>query len=75
MGFLYGPAGKEFACQCRRHGLIAQSGRSPTVGNGTPLQYSCLGNPTEKLAWWATGHGITESQTELSVHTHIQTHI
>ena len=70
MGFVYGSAGKESACQCRRHGSIGGSGRSPVVGNGTPLQYSCLGNPTERVAWWATVHGITESRTELSMHTH-----
>ena len=34
-------------------------------GNGNPLQYSCLGNPMDKGAWWATVHGVTKSQTEL----------
>ena len=32
-------------------------------GNGNPLQYSCLKNPTDRGAWWATVHGIAESQT------------
>ena len=43
---------------------------SPTIGegNGTPLQYSCLENPMGRGAWWATGHGVTESRTCLSVH-------
>ena len=36
------------------------------VGNGNPLQYSCLDNPTDRGAWWATVHGITKSQTQLS---------
>ena len=36
------------------------SGRSPGEGNGIPLQYSCLGNPMDRGAWRATGHGVTE---------------
>ena len=32
---------------------IPGSGRSPGVGNGNPLQYSCLGNPMDRGAWWA----------------------
>ena len=43
--------------------------RSPGVGNGTPLQYSCLENPMDRGAWWATVHGVTKSQTGLSIHT------
>jgi len=35
-------------------------------GNGTPLQYSCLENPMDGRAWWATVHGVAESQTWLS---------
>ena len=38
----------------RELGLIAGSGRSPGVGNGNPLQYSCLGNPMDREAWGAT---------------------
>ena len=38
-------------------------------GNGSPLQYSCLENPKDGGAWWATVHGVTESQTRLSVFT------
>ena len=41
-------------------GSIPGSGRSPGVGNGTLLQYSCLGNPTDRGAWWATVHGVTK---------------
>ena len=33
------------------------------VGNGNPLQYSCLENSTERGAWWATVHGVTKSWT------------
>ena len=32
-------------------------GRSPGGGNGNPFQYSCLGNPTGRGAWWAIVHG------------------
>ena len=38
-------------------------GRSSGEGNGTPLQYPCLGNPMDQGAWWATDHGVTESGT------------
>ena len=36
-------------------------GRCPGEGNGYLLQLSCLGNPTDRGAWWATGHGVTKS--------------
>ena len=36
-------------------------------GNGNPLQYSCLGNPMDRGAWWATVHSITKSWTQLSI--------
>ena len=35
-------------------------GRSSGEGNGNPLQYSCLENPTDRGAWWATVHGVAE---------------
>ena len=44
-------------------GSIPGSGRSPGVGNGNPLQNSCLENPMDKGAWQATAHGVTKSQT------------
>ena len=34
-------------------------------GNGNPLQYSCLENPTDRGAWWAAVHGVTQSRTRL----------
>ena len=40
-----------------------QEGRE---GNGTPIQYSCLENPTDGGAWWAAVHGVAKSQTRLS---------
>ena len=39
-------------------GLIPGLGRSPGEGNGNPLQYSCLKNPMDRGAWWATAHGV-----------------
>ena len=44
-------------------GLIHGLGRSPREGNGNSLQYSCLENPMDRGAWWATVHGFTKSQT------------
>jgi len=44
-------------------GLILGSGRSPGEGNGNPLQYSCLENPTDREAWWAIDHGTAKSWT------------
>ena len=35
-------------------------------GNGSPLQYPCLGNPTDRGAWWATVHAVTEGWARLS---------
>ena len=46
-------------------GLIPGSGRSPGGGNDNPLQYSCLGNPMDRGAWWATVHRVTKSGTGL----------
>ena len=44
-------------------GLIPGSGRSHGEGNGNPLQYSCLGNSTDRGAWQVTVHGIAKSWT------------
>ena len=38
-------------------GSVPGLGRSPGEGNGDPLQYSCLENPMDRGAWWATVHG------------------
>ena len=51
-------------------GLIPGSGRSPAEGNGYPLQYSCLENPTDRGAWRATVPGVAKSQTRLSDSAH-----
>ena len=47
-------------------GSIRELGRSLGEGNGNLLQYSCLGNPTDRGAWWATVHGVAKSWTRLS---------
>ena len=41
-------------------GSIPGSGRFPGEGNGNPLQYSCLGNPMDRGALWATDHGVAK---------------
>ena len=46
--------------------LIPGQGRSPGVGNGNSLQYSCLENSMDRGAWQATVHGVAKSQTQLS---------
>ena len=56
---------EEPTCQCRRHELILGWGRCPEEANGNPLQYSCLGNPMDRGAWWAIVHGVTKSQIHL----------
>ena len=61
-----GASGKEPTCQCRRHkrcSSIPMLGRSLGGGCGNPLQYSCLDNPMDRGAWWATVHGIAELET------------
>ena len=47
----------------RDAGLIPGLGRFPGGGPGNPLQYSCLENPMDRGAWWATVHGVAWSQT------------
>ena len=43
-------------------------GRSPGGGHSNPLQYSCLENPMDRGAWWATVHGATSDTTEATYH-------
>ena len=51
---------------------VAGSGRSPGEGSGYLIQYSCLDNPMDRGAWWATVHEILKRQHEGKdlVHTH-----
>ena len=70
------------AGDARDAGSIPGLGRSPRVGNGTPLQHSCLENPMNRGDWRTTGHRVAEHWTQLSmhvcvcacVHTHTHTH-
>ena len=59
-------------------GLISRSGRSSGVGNGHPLQYSCLENSMDRGGWRTTAPGVTKIQIGLSAractHTHTHTH-
>ena len=66
LGFPGDSDGKEFTCNAGDLGLIPGLGRPPGEGNGNPFQYSGLENPMDRGAWWATVHGVTQSQTRLS---------
>ena len=61
MGFPGGSDGKEFAYNAGDLGSIPGLGRSSREGNGYPLQYSCLENPTDRGACQATVHVVAES--------------
>ena len=67
MGFPGSSAGKESACSVEDLGSIPGSGRSPGEGNGKPLWYSCLENPTYRRVWWATVHGIARVGHDLVI--------
>ena len=56
-----GSDGKESTCSAGDPGSIPGLGRSAEEGNGYPLQYSCLENPVDRGAWWATVHGVAQS--------------
>ena len=58
IGFPGGSDCKESACNAGDPGSTPRLGRSSGEGNGNPLQYSCLENPTHRGAWWATVHGV-----------------
>ena len=45
-------------------GSIPGLGKSAGGGNGSPLQYSCLENPTDRGAWWDTVHGIAKDKQD-----------
>ena len=62
MGFPGGSDDKESACNAGDPCSIPESGRFPGEGNGNPLQYSRLENPTDRGAWWATVHGVEKTR-------------
>ena len=61
LGFPDGAVVKSPPANARGTGLILESERSPGVGNGNPLQYSCLENSMDRAVWRATVHGVAES--------------
>ena len=60
VGFAGGTEDKESACNSETQVLSLGQGDPPGEGNGNPLQYSCLGNPMDRRAWWATVHRVTK---------------
>ena len=69
--------GKEPACQhrrCKRREFDPWVGWIPWSRQWKPLQYSCLDNPMDRGAGWATVHEVTESRKPVSTHTHTHTH-
>ena len=63
MGFPSGSVVKKTACNTEDRDSVLGSGRSPGEGNAKPLQYSHLGNPMDRAAWWVTVRGIAKSRT------------
>ena len=66
MASLVAKDNKTSACNTGDLGSIPGWGRAPGEGNGYLLQYSCLENPMDRGAWWATVHGDAKCQTQLS---------
>ena len=65
MGFPSGsvPKKKNSACNAGDTDLVPGLGRSHRGGHGNPIQYSCLKNPMDREAWWATVHGVAKNRT------------
>ena len=63
MGFPGGSAAKNPPANAGYTGLISDSGKSPGEGNGNLFQYSCLRNPMDSGAWWATVHRVAKDKT------------
>ena len=66
LGFSGGSDSKESACTVGDLSLVPGLGRSPGGGHGTPPQYSCLENSTDRAAGQATVHGVAESRARLN---------
>ena len=64
MGIPSGSDGKASACNAGDLCSIPGSGRCPGEGHSNPLQYSCLENPIDRGAWWATVHGETTERLD-----------
>ena len=65
LGFSCSSVSKESACNAGDPGSIPGSRRSPGEGNGNPLQYSCLENPMDRGALWATVHRVARAGHDL----------
>ena len=61
LGFPGGLMVKNLSANAGDAGLNPELGRSPGGGNGNLLQYSCLGNPMDGEAWWATVHQVAKN--------------
>ena len=76
-----GASGKEPTCLCKRHkrhGFDPWVRKIPWRKAWKPTQYSCLENPMDREAWWATAHRVAKSwtwQKWLSMHTHTYTYV
>ena len=58
MGFPGGSLVKNLPASVGVMSSISESGRSPGGRDGNTFQYSCLGNPMDRKAWWAAVHGV-----------------
>ena len=66
MDFTVAQKVEEPACDAGDQGSVSGLGSSSGEGNGNPFQYSCLENPMDREAWWATVSEVAKSQTQLS---------
>ena len=67
-----GSGSKESACNARDLGSIPGVERLPQGGHGNPLQYSCLENPMDRGAWWATVQKVRHNQVTKTLWFHFQ---
>ena len=63
---------KNLPVNARYLGSITGSGRSSGEENGNPFEYSCMGNPMDRGAWWATVHELQESDMTYQLNNHNQ---
>ena len=78
LGFPGGSVDKEHACNAGDGwwcGFDLWVGEDPRGGHDNTLQYSCLENPRDSGTWWATVHGVTKSQTQLSLQAHAGSYV
>ena len=73
-GFPIGSEIKDLSANAEDADSIPGSGRSPGGENGNPLQFSCLGNPMDRGAWWATVHEV-EKEWDLNRYVRAYTHV